>query len=167
MTAAPHDIDSQEFLHEHLAQASLDLSRELMQMFVNALLSGQADAVCGAGHGTRTDHCTNPHDMSLWFLSSRCQGLSLCRGCRAKHRVEDVPASSGEADEGGVVFLALGSFAVVVGPGCGVVQRGERGEEHGPFELLVAGPAGVLAVDRSAGSSSDRGEASVPRGPPH
>ena len=42
MTAAPHDIDPQEFLHEHLAQASPDLLAELMQMFVNALLSGQA-----------------------------------------------------------------------------------------------------------------------------
>src|SRR5579875_2201824 len=59
MTAAPHDIDPQAFLHEHLAQASPDLLRELMQMFVNVLLSGQADTVCGADYGTRTDERTN------------------------------------------------------------------------------------------------------------
>lgn len=59
MTAAPHDIDPQEFLHEQLAQASPDLLRELMQMFVNALLSGQADAVCGADYGTRDEGRTN------------------------------------------------------------------------------------------------------------
>ncbi|GAB3493548.1 hypothetical protein GCM10027572_21070 [Flexivirga lutea] len=59
MTAAPHDIDPQEFLHEHLAQASPDLLRELLQMFINTLLSGQADTVCGADYGTRTDQRTN------------------------------------------------------------------------------------------------------------
>lgn len=59
MTAGPHNIDPQEFLHEHLAQASPDLLRELMQMFVNALLSGQADTVCGADYGTRTDDRVN------------------------------------------------------------------------------------------------------------
>lgn len=59
MTAAPHDIDPQEFLHDHLAQASPDVLRELLQMFVNTLLSGQADTVCGADYGTRTTDRTN------------------------------------------------------------------------------------------------------------
>ena len=59
MTASPQSIDPQEFLHEHLAQASPDLLRELMQMSINALLSGQADAVCGADYGTRTEARTN------------------------------------------------------------------------------------------------------------
>jgi hypothetical protein len=39
----------------------------------------------------------------------------LVEGFVAEHGVEDVAASSCEADEGGVVFLAFGSFAVVVG----------------------------------------------------
>lgn len=59
MTAAPHDIDPQEFLHEHLAQASPDLLRELLEMFINTLLSGQADAVCGADFGTRSSDRVN------------------------------------------------------------------------------------------------------------
>ncbi|PRZ34769.1 transposase-like protein [Antricoccus suffuscus] len=59
MTATPHSIDPQEFLHEHLAQASPDLLRELMQMFINTLLWGQADTVCGADYGTRTEARTN------------------------------------------------------------------------------------------------------------
>ena len=33
----------------------------------------------------------------------------------AKHGVDDVDAAAGEADQGGVVPLALGSFPVVVG----------------------------------------------------
>lgn len=38
MTAGP-SIDPAEFLHEHLVQASPDLLRELMQGFINTLLS--------------------------------------------------------------------------------------------------------------------------------
>jgi hypothetical protein len=52
MTAGP-SIDPTEFLHEHLAQASPDLLRELMQGFINTLLSADADSVCGAAYGTR------------------------------------------------------------------------------------------------------------------
>jgi transposase-like protein len=46
-------------LHEELAQASPDLMRELLTTFVNALLSAQADAVCGAEYGTRSPDRTN------------------------------------------------------------------------------------------------------------
>ena len=53
MTAGP-SIDPARFLDEQLAQASPDLMRELLGAFVNALLSAQADAVCGAGYGERS-----------------------------------------------------------------------------------------------------------------
>jgi putative transposase len=52
MTAGP-SIDPARFLQDELAQASPDLMRELLTTFVNALLSAQADAVCGAEYGTR------------------------------------------------------------------------------------------------------------------
>ncbi len=42
-------------------------------------------------------------------------------GAVAEHGVADVDALSGEADEGGVVILALGLFPGVVGAGFGVV----------------------------------------------
>ena len=50
MTAGS-SIDPAEFLHEHLAEASPDLLRELMQGFINTLLSADADSVCGASYG--------------------------------------------------------------------------------------------------------------------
>lgn len=59
MTAAPHTIDPQAFLEDALAQASPDLMRSMLQTFVNALLSEQADAVCGADYRTRTAERTN------------------------------------------------------------------------------------------------------------
>jgi transposase-like protein len=58
VTAVP-SIDPARFLHDELAQASPDLMRELLTTFVNALLSAQADAVCGAEYGTRSADRTN------------------------------------------------------------------------------------------------------------
>ena len=52
-------IDPDVFLHEQLAQASPDLMRDLLSTFVNALLSAQADSVCGAEYGTRSTERTN------------------------------------------------------------------------------------------------------------
>jgi putative transposase len=45
-------IDPARLLEEQLAQASPDLLRELLQTFINTLLSAEADAVCGAAYGT-------------------------------------------------------------------------------------------------------------------
>jgi putative transposase len=58
MTATP-SIDPAVFLHEQLAQASPDLMRDLLSTFINALLSAQADTVCGASYGTRSDDRRN------------------------------------------------------------------------------------------------------------
>ncbi|WP_348665966.1 transposase, partial [uncultured Microbacterium sp.] len=58
MTAGP-SIDPAQFLTEQLSQASPDLMRDLLTTFVNALLSAQADAVCGAGYGERTPERVN------------------------------------------------------------------------------------------------------------
>lgn len=49
-----------------------------------------------------------------------------------EHGEDEVAATAGEAGDGSVVLLALGSFAFVVGPGRGVVAGGdERGDEEG------------------------------------
>ena len=58
MTAGPI-IDPDVFLHEQLAQASPDLMREMLATFINTLLSAQADTVCGAEYGTRSQARTN------------------------------------------------------------------------------------------------------------
>ncbi len=44
---APSSIDPARVLHEHLAQASPDLMRELLSTFIDALMGAEADAVCG------------------------------------------------------------------------------------------------------------------------
>ena len=48
---APSSIDPARFLHDQLASASPDLLRSMLTTFVNALMSAEADAVCGAPYG--------------------------------------------------------------------------------------------------------------------
>ena len=55
----PPSIDPARFLHDELAQASPDLMRDMLTTFINALLSAQADSVCGAEYGTRSTERTN------------------------------------------------------------------------------------------------------------
>jgi putative transposase len=44
-------IDPAEFLHAQLAAASPDLLRDMLSTFIQALMSAEADAVCGAPYG--------------------------------------------------------------------------------------------------------------------
>jgi hypothetical protein len=50
MTATP-SIDLPGWMSEQLSQASPDLLRNMVQAFAEALMSADADAVCGAGYG--------------------------------------------------------------------------------------------------------------------
>ncbi|GAA4539826.1 hypothetical protein GCM10023175_11760 [Pseudonocardia xishanensis] len=56
---APSIIDPTEFLHEQLSQASPDLLRQMLTTFINTLMSADADAVCGAAWGERSEQRTN------------------------------------------------------------------------------------------------------------
>src|ERR671933_1476863 len=56
---APSSIDPARFLSEQPAQASPDLLRQMLTTFINALMSAEADAVCGAEYGTRSAERTN------------------------------------------------------------------------------------------------------------
>jgi putative transposase len=58
MTATP-SIDMSGWLEEQLAQASPDLLRAMVRTFAEALMSAEADAVCGAGYRERTEERTN------------------------------------------------------------------------------------------------------------
>src|SRR5215472_9762226 len=49
--AAKPSIDPARFLHDQVASASPDLLRSLLTSFLDALMSAEADAVCGAPYG--------------------------------------------------------------------------------------------------------------------
>lgn len=52
-------IDPSGMLSEQLAAASPDLLRLMMSTFIQALMSAEADAMCGAGHGERSEARVN------------------------------------------------------------------------------------------------------------
>jgi putative transposase len=58
MAAIP-SIDVSGWLEEQLAQASPDLLRAMVTTFAQALMGAEADAVCGAGYGERSEERTN------------------------------------------------------------------------------------------------------------
>ena len=48
---APHIVDPARLLNQAVSDASPDLMRHLLSTVINALLSAEADAVCGAEYG--------------------------------------------------------------------------------------------------------------------
>src|SRR5690625_4403787 len=59
MTTSPHPIDAEQLLADQLAEASPDLLRGLLSTFLAALMSAEADAICGAGYRQRSDERIN------------------------------------------------------------------------------------------------------------
>ena len=88
MTAGPHDIDPARFLQDQLDQASPNLMRDMLSTFINALLSAQADSVCGAEYGTRDPDRVNSRngyrhrelDTESWTPGS-APWMSRSRNC--------------------------------------------------------------------------------------
>ena len=58
MTAVPSS-DMSGWLHEQLDQASPDLLRGMVRSSAQALMSAEADVVCGAAYGERSDERVN------------------------------------------------------------------------------------------------------------
>ena len=59
MTVDPNSIDLSAFMSEHLERAEPDLLRSMLATFVQALMGAEADAICGAPYGTRSEERTN------------------------------------------------------------------------------------------------------------
>jgi putative transposase len=56
---APHIVDPARLLGDALSGASPDLMRHLLGTVINALLSAEADAVCGAEYGASSPDRVN------------------------------------------------------------------------------------------------------------
>jgi putative transposase len=62
MTVDPNSIDLSSFMAEHVERAEPDLLRSMLKSFVRALMSAEADAICGAPYGARSPERTNPRN---------------------------------------------------------------------------------------------------------
>lgn len=56
---ANHSIDPAQFLSERLEHAEPDLLRTMLKTFIDALMGAEADALCGASYGARTEDRVN------------------------------------------------------------------------------------------------------------
>ena len=57
--AASESVNPVACLREQIAGASPDLLRAMVKTFAEALMSAEADAICGAGYGERSDERVN------------------------------------------------------------------------------------------------------------
>ena len=58
---APHSLPLHALTEENLASASPDLLRAMVKTFADALMSAEADALCGAEYGQVSDDRVNHH----------------------------------------------------------------------------------------------------------
>jgi len=56
---APKSMDPGQFLREQAASADSDVLRAMVKTFADALMGAEADAICGAPYGQRSDERTN------------------------------------------------------------------------------------------------------------
>ena len=90
------------------------------------------------------------------------EGWFLVEGSVFEHAVDHVAAPTREADDSGVVVLALFAFALVVGDGRRVFGgRDEQGLPQRVPEAFVAPSGGSLALDAGAGLAGGRSDAGV------
>jgi len=55
----PASIDPARLLSEHLERAEPDLLRAMLKTFIDTLMGAEADAVCGAPYGSRSEERIN------------------------------------------------------------------------------------------------------------
>jgi transposase-like protein len=61
-----------------MEQASPDLLRQMLTTFINALMSAEADAVCGAEYGARSSELTNVRNGHRpWEFDTRAGSLDV------------------------------------------------------------------------------------------
>ena len=133
MTAAP-SIDPARFLRDELAQASPDLMRELLTRFVNALLSAQADEVCGAEYGARDPERVNRRNRYRHRdLDTRVGTLDVA--------VQMARDDAGRSSEG----------VVLLSPACASYDQYNNYEQRGDhFRALVETLPGFVSSRKGA-----------------
>nr|AAF08612.1 unknown [Mycobacterium avium] len=99
----------------------------------------------------------------MTLSSRRSSGCGLVDSVVAQHGPQDVEAPAGQGEDGLGVGFAFGSFAVVVGPGCGVGTDGDLGGQvtGSQQSSVVAAGAFEIAAD-APGIPRYRGQPDTP-----
>jgi transposase-like protein len=113
---SPHPIDVEKLLADQLATASPDLLRGLLSTFIHALMSAEADGLCGAGYGERSVSRSNR---------------------RNGYRHRDFDTRAGTIDVA-IPKLRSGSYAFVAADALALKVR-ENGRVLGVHTLIATG----------------------------
>src|SRR5674536_327165 len=79
---ANHSIDPALFLSERLEHAEPDLLRAMLKTFIDALMGAEADALCGAPYGARTEdrvNSRNGYRARDWDTRARSMEVAIPR----------------------------------------------------------------------------------------
>ena len=82
---APKSVGPAGFPREQLESASPDLLRAMVKTFADALMSAEADVVCGAPYGMRSDERTNSRNgyrARDWDTRAGTEAVAICRSGR-------------------------------------------------------------------------------------
>ena len=109
-----HPIDVEKLLADQLATASPDLLRGLLSTFIAALMSAEADALCGAGYGERSQLRANSATGIGIAISTPAPARSMWRSQAALGKLfpglaaGPAQARRAGADQGGGDLLSAG-----------------------------------------------------------
>ena len=82
---APHILNPAALLEKGLSDASPDLMRHLLTVVINALLSADADAVCGADYGVASpDRVNSRNGYRHRELDTRAGTIDVADGRRPR-----------------------------------------------------------------------------------
>ena len=99
MTVDPNSIDLPAFMAEHLQRAEPDLLRSMLSTFVQALMSAEADAICGAPYGERSPERTNSRN------GYRTRDFDTRTGTTRESRAGDVVKGIGVSPSGKTLLV--------------------------------------------------------------
>lgn len=154
--AAPVSVDGAAFLREHVESASPDLLRAMVKTFAEALMSAEADALCGAGCGERSDERVNSCNAELRMMQLRAASDADGIGAAsARHEQECgavwsvVRAALAERYLAGVSPVVMDDFEQAVGA-WRRTQNGPTVREHADFfaasAVAVTRPDAVISL---------------------
>jgi hypothetical protein len=184
-------IDLPAWMAEQLSQASPDLLRAMLQTFAEALMSADADAVCGAGYGQRSPDRTNTRngyrqrgwdtragsiDLAVpklregsyfpdWLLERRRRAESALVSVVATSYLLGVSTRRMEklVEQLGITRLSKSQVSEMAKDLDGQVEAFRtRPLDGGPY-TFVAADALVLKVRSSFATAASRGKTYVPR----
>ena len=141
---APKSVTPASFLREQLDSASPDQLREMVKTFAEALMSAEADAVCGAPYGVRSDERVNSRNG---YRARECD-THAATGWEGQERDQLGPVGRKSRDDRRVVAFPQLNVTVSTGKGR---PRAPRTRRSAPAHVMVAGRRrGTRALENPA-----------------